>query len=99
MTKNEIIGNVWKKLHSVIGISKKDVSAVVNCSFKEIEESLLKGTEVQIVGLGKFSRRLERISGFNNKSLKRFVVRFQTARTLKNKLRLHNADENNRNKK
>ena len=99
MTKNDIIGNVWKKLHGLTGISKRDVSDVVNCSFDEIEESLLKGEEVRVVGLGKFFRRLERMSGFKNnldkEPVKRFVIRFQSARTLKNKLRLLIVDDKN----
>lgn len=53
MNKAQLINEVAAKC----GLTKKDVDAVINCTFDTIVESLKAGDKVQIVGFGRFEVR------------------------------------------
>ena len=56
MTKQEIVATVYEKL----GFSKRESSDIVEQFFKIIKESLAKGENVKISGLGNFVVRDKR---------------------------------------
>ena len=53
MNKQELI----KSVVEATGLSKKDVTVVVDAIFDEIEEALMHGDKVKIVGFGTFEVR------------------------------------------
>ncbi len=53
MNKSELIGVITDKT----GLKKKDVDAVVNCFIDTVEEALVKGDKVQLIGFGSFEVR------------------------------------------
>ena len=71
MTKTQIIDVVAQKT----GLKKKDADAAVNACLAAIEESLVSGDKVQIVGFGTFEvkQRAER-SGRNPATKEAIVI-------------------------
>jgi DNA-binding protein HU-beta len=53
VNKTELVGSVAEKA----GITKKDADRVINALFGTIEETLVKGDKVQLVGFGTFEVR------------------------------------------
>lgn len=53
MNKTELVSSVAEKA----GITKKDADRVINALFSTIEEALVKGDKVQLVGFGTFEVR------------------------------------------
>jgi len=53
VNKTELVSSVAEKA----GITKKDADRVINALFSTIEEALVKGDKVQLVGFGTFEVR------------------------------------------
>ena len=53
MNKAEIIANVAEKA----GLTKKDAEKAVNAFLGSVEEALVKGDKVQLIGFGTFEAR------------------------------------------
>ena len=53
MNKAELVAAVAEKTNS----TKKDAEAAINALLETIEESLVKGNKVQIIGFGTFETR------------------------------------------
>lgn len=53
MNKKELIDNISEKA----GISKKDAAAALNAFTKTVEEAMVAGDKVQLVGFGTFEVR------------------------------------------
>ena len=50
MNKADLVGNVAEKT----GLTKKDSEAAINAVFEVIQETLIEGDKVQLVGFGAF---------------------------------------------
>ncbi|NPA87291.1 HU family DNA-binding protein [Caminibacter pacificus] len=66
MKKSDLVAVVAQKT----GLSKKDVSAVIDASIEAIEEALKKGDKVSFIGFGSFevvkrAPRVARVPGTN----------------------------------
>ena len=53
MNKTELIANIAAKA----GLSKKDAEKALNAFIGSVEEALIKGDKVQLVGFGSFETR------------------------------------------
>ncbi|MBQ1936013.1 MAG: HU family DNA-binding protein [Clostridia bacterium] len=53
MNKTELIANIADKA----GLSKKDAEKALNAFIGSVEEALIKGDKVQLVGFGSFETR------------------------------------------
>ena len=53
MNKTELIA----KVAEAAGLTKKDATAAVGATFAAIEEALVKGDKVQLIGFGTFETR------------------------------------------
>ena len=53
MNKTELIANIADKA----GLSKKDAEKALNAFIASVEEALIKGDKVQLVGFGSFETR------------------------------------------
>lgn len=89
MNKTNLIEKVTKET----GLKKKDVEAVVNAAFAGIEEAILAGDKVQIVGFGTFDvKDRPARTGINPATRKAITIpaskrlSFTTGKTLKTKL-------------
>lgn len=89
MNKTTLIEKVTKET----GLKKKDVEAVVNATFAGIEDAILAGEKVQVVGFGTFEvKDRPARSGINPATRKAITIpaskrlSFATGKTLKAKL-------------
>jgi integration host factor subunit alpha len=89
MTKAELVANLNKQF----GLTKKDIATVVDATFAQIKENILKGEDVKISGFGNFivherGARVGRIllTGERKDIPKRRVVAFRPSAKLKNKV-------------
>ena len=89
MNKTTLIEKVTKET----GLKKKDVEAVVNAAFAGIEDAILAGEKVQIVGFGTFEvKDRPAKSGINPATRKAITIpaskrlAFTSGKTLKAKL-------------
>jgi len=89
MTKTELVEAVQEKT----GLTKKDVSSVVDATMDAIAEALVKGDKVSLVGFGTFqvSHRKARTgknpqTGEKLEIPARNVPKFTPGKTLKNKV-------------
>ena len=89
MKKTELIAKVAEKT----GLSKKDVSEVINTAIETIEEALKSGEKVSFIGFGTFevvtrAPRVARVPGTNKevKIPETKSVRFKVGKKLKETL-------------
>ncbi len=89
MNKTNLIEKVTKET----GLKKKDVEAIINAAFAGIEDAILAGDKVQIVGFGTFDvKDRPARAGINPATRKAITIpaskrlSFTTGKTLKAKL-------------
>ncbi len=85
--------NLIEKVAKETGLKKKDVEAVVNASFTAIEDAILAGDKVQVVGFGTFEVKDRPARAGINPSTREAItiaaskrLSFTTGKTLKAKL-------------
>jgi DNA-binding protein HU-beta len=84
-----------EKIHSEVGVSKKDAEAMIECLTKTIMKQLVAGEEVTITGFGTFLSRTRHARGGVNPQnpTERIqipevkVAKFRTGKTLKDALK------------
>jgi DNA-binding protein HU-beta len=86
MKKSDLVAAVAQKT----GLSKKDVTAVIDASLEVIEEALKKGEKVSFIGFGSFevvtrAPRVARVPGTNKevKIPETKAVKFKVGKKLK----------------
>lgn len=84
-----------EKIHAVVGVSKRDAEAMIECLVDTIIKQLVDGNEVTITGFGTFLSRTRHARGGVNpqKPSERIripevkVAKFKTGKTLKDALK------------
>ena len=89
MNKTELIA----KVAEAAGLTKKDATAAVGATFAAIEEALVKGDKVSLVGFGTFETKLRGEKKCRNLRTKEEIVvpatnvpAFKASKTLKDKV-------------
>jgi integration host factor subunit alpha len=89
MTKADIVDNI----HEIYGLTKKDISVVVNAVFDKLRDNILHGVNTKLSGFGNFKiklrgKRVGRIiaTGESKDIPERYVVSFKPSLKLKEKV-------------
>ncbi|MDR2104972.1 MAG: HU family DNA-binding protein [Deferribacteraceae bacterium] len=89
MTKADIVNN----LHELTGLTKKDISIVVNSVFESLRDNILNNVSTKLSGFGNFKvklrgKRIGRViaSGQSKEIPARYVVSFKPSLKLKERV-------------